>query len=170
MASVSKKEACIEEFNRLLKAGPPGMGELKRIAPTLYRFYEVDTIDEQTKVLETCGLKPIPSTYPVTFEPPFRCQFEEQPLSEDATKCRAKKKSKKSAVLLLAVETKTTPALEEPLGHGEASPAFDESSINGSQNPPQDHDPSLPLGPPSPASVASVLPLPLPLQEETVRA
>lgn len=198
-ASVSRKDACIQEFSRLLKSGPPGMAELKRIAPTLYRFYGVDTIDEQVRVLEACELKPVASTYPVAFEPPFHYHFEDQPVPEEA-KLGSRKKQRKNIPSMSVAQASTVAAPpraavlvnKQPLEDEKAAagitsvasknvdrvpevlpPSLEtlggDGSTTDSQNPPPLED-CLLQEPPSPASIASVLPLLLPLQEETAHA
>jgi len=72
------------------------MAELKRIAPTLFSFHGITIKDSQVEILEACGLKPIPQTYPVAFEPPFRWHFEDH-IPSTPEKNRPKKAFKRTA-------------------------------------------------------------------------
>jgi hypothetical protein len=66
---------CAKEFQDILSAGPVGEAKLAKISATLFDFFGITTIAAQTKILEGCGLEPIPHTFPVGFRvnitPPF---------------------------------------------------------------------------------------------------
>lgn len=160
------------------------MAELKRIAPTLFSFYGIDTIDGQTQVLEACKLKPVASTYPVAFELPFRCCFEDQPVPEEAMTC-SRKKHKKTAISLSVARASSDPrrevkaaAASQPDSETVCAPKESilfvppETScedVNESQNPYPQEVPVL-QEPQSPESTAGALVPPPLLQEETVHA
>ena len=60
--------ACIAEINSFIRGGTPGLDRLRAVLPSVFRYYNVTSKQEQVQILIKCKLFPRQDGKHVSFE------------------------------------------------------------------------------------------------------